>query len=62
METFPALLALSAGKSPVTGEIPSKSQYAALCCFLWSAPEQTNEYTIETPMISDVITLIISLL
>ena len=31
---------------------------APLCCFLWAAPEQTVEQTIETPMIWDAIVLI----
>ena len=42
METFCALLALCAGNSPGTSD-------AELWCFLWSAPEQTVELTIDTP-------------
>ena len=33
---------------------------AELWCFLWSAPEQTAEQTIETPEIWDAITLIMT--
>ena len=31
-----------------------------LTCFLWCAPEQTIEQTIETPVISDAIALIMT--
>ena len=41
METFPALLALYAGNSPVTGEFPAKASGAELWRFLWFAPEYT---------------------
>ena len=52
METFSALLALCAGNSPVTGKIPlTKASDAELWCFLWSAPEQTVEQTIEPLMV-----------
>ena len=38
METFSALLTLSAGNSPVTGEFPrTKACEVELWCFLWSA-------------------------
>ena len=37
METFPALLALCAGNSPVAGEFPSQRSVTR-SCFLWSAP------------------------
>ena len=33
---------------------------AELWCFLWSAPEQTVKQTLDTPMILDVIALIIT--
>ena len=33
---------------------------AELWCFLWSAPAQTNEHTIETPVIWDAIALILT--
>ena len=37
-----------------------KANDAGLWCFLWSAPEQTVEKTIETPMIWDAIALIMT--
>ena len=36
----------------------TKASDAELWCFLWSAPEQTVEQTIETPVIWDAIALI----
>ena len=40
METFSALLAFCAGKSPVTGEFPAqKASDAELWRFVWSTPE-----------------------
>ena len=50
MKTFPALLALAL---LVTSD-------AELWCFLWSAPEQTVEQIIETPVILDAIALIMT--
>ena len=47
----------------VTGHrwIPcTKASDAELWCFLWSAPEPTVEETMETPVISDAIALIIT--
>ena len=38
---------------------PTKASDAELWCFLWSAPKQTAEQTIEMPVIWDAITLII---
>ena len=38
----------------------TKASDAELLCFLWSAPEQTVEQTIETPVIWDGITLIMT--
>ena len=35
-----------------------KANDPELWCFLWSAPEQTVEYTIQTPVIWDAIALI----
>ena len=35
----------------------TKASHVALWCFLWSAPEQTVEQTIETPLLWDVIAL-----
>ena len=34
--------------------------YAKLWCFLWSAPEQMVEQTVEAPVIWDAIVLIIT--
>ena len=43
------------------GEFPAQmASNAAIGCFLWSAPEQTVEQTIETPVIWDAIVLIMS--
>ena len=53
METFSALLSLCVGNSPVTGD-------AELWYFIWSAPEQTVEKAIETPVIWDAIALIMT--
>ena len=52
VETFFPLLALCAG-IPLT-----KASDTKLWCFLWSAPEQTVEQTIEMPVIWDAIMLI----
>ena len=38
----------------------TKATDAELWCFLWSAPEQTVEQTIETPVIWDAIALIMT--
>ena len=52
---------------PLFGEFTSdrwipltKASDAELWCFLWSAPEQTVEWIIETPVIWDAIALIIA--
>ena len=54
---------------PLFGELtgnrripPTKARDAKLWCFLWCAPEQTVEQTIETPVIWDAITVIGTLL
>ena len=63
METFSTLLALCEGNPPVTGDrwIPlTKASDAELWYFLWSAPEQTIEQIIETPVIWDEIALIMT--
>ena len=63
METFSTLLALCEGNPPVTGGFPSqKTSGAELWCFIWSAPEQTAEETIETSVIWDTIALIMTFL
>ena len=55
-----ALLARCAGSSPVPGEFPSQRPVSqGLWCFLWSAPEQTVEWTLERPVIWGAIALII---
>ena len=47
----------------VTGGFPTqKASDMELWCFLWPGPEQTVEYTIETPVICDAIALIMTLL
>ena len=60
METFSALLALVRGihRSPVNS--PHKGQWRGALMFLWSAPGQTVEKTIETPLIWDVMALIMA--
>ena len=37
-----------------------KASDAELCCFLWSAPEQPVEHTVEAPVIRDAIALIMA--
>ena len=49
------------GESTGDRWIPSTSD-AELWCFLWFAPEQTAEESIETPVIWDAIVLIMTLL
>ena len=64
METFSALPALGEGNPPVTGawfpRTKASDAELELWCFLWSAPEQTVEQTIETSVIWDDITLIMT--
>ena len=60
METISVLLALCEGKPPVTGGFPSLTKASELWCFLWSMPEQTDEHKMETPVIWDVIALIMA--
>ena len=55
METFSALLARCEGNPPVPSQRP-----VMWGCFLWSAPEQTTEQTIDAPLIWDTITLIMT--
>ena len=52
METFSALLALC------EGNLLTKASDEELCCFVWSAPEQTAEQTIVMPVIWDATPLI----
>ena len=44
--------------SPVNS--PHKGQWRGALCFLWSAPEQTAERTIDTPVVWDAIALIMA--
>ena len=53
-------MALCEGNPPVTGGFPSQRPDAGLWCSLWSAPEQTVDQTIETPVIWDAIALIMT--
>ena len=62
METFSALLTICEGNHRPPGPwIPlTKASDAELWCLLWSAPKQTVEQTIETPVIWDAIALILT--
>ena len=62
MEIFSALHAFCAGNSLVTGELPTqtKASDAELWSFLWSAPDQTVEQAMATPVIWDAIALIMT--
>ena len=59
LEAFCALLALCTGNSMVTGDFHSQSPVTRSFDFL-STPEQTVEYTIETPVIWDAIAVIMT--
>ena len=59
MEKKSALLAFCKGNPPVTGGFPSQKQVTR-SFDVWSAPEQTFEQAIGTPMIWDAIALIIT--
>ena len=53
-----ALLVFCAVNPPITSEFPSQRPVTqSYKCFLWSTPEQTVEYTIETSVIWDAIAL-----
>ena len=60
METFSALLAIYEGKHKSPVDSPRKSQWHGALIFLWSAPEQKFEKTLETPGILDAIALIMA--
>ena len=61
MEIFSALLAFCKRNSPAIGGFPyTKASDAELWCFIWSAPEQTIEQRIETPVIWDAIAIIMT--
>ena len=48
------------GNPAVTDEFPSQMPMTQFRCFLWSAPEQTVEQTIRTPVIWDAIAFIMT--
>ena len=53
---FRVILAFCAGNSQITGEFPAQKRVIRnFYVFLWSAPEQTVEQTIVTPVIWDAI-------
>ena len=55
------LLALCEGKSTGLWWIPlTKASGAELWCLLWSAHEQTDEQTMEAPVIWDAVALIMA--
>ena len=58
METFSRYWPFVRGiyRSPLNSLF--KANDAEICCFLWSAPEQTVEQTIEMPVIWDAMALI----
>ena len=61
METFSVLLAILLGEFIGHRWIPlTKVSDAELWCFLWPAPEQTVEQTMETLVNWDVIALIMT--
>ena len=61
METFSMLLAPCEGNLTVTGDFPlQRPEMRSSEFFLWSAPEQMAEQTIETRVIWDSITLIMT--
>ena len=62
MEKFSALLALCEGNHWSTVEPPHKDRQRGALYFVWSAPDQTVEQTIETPIIWDAIELIMTCL
>ena len=55
-----ALLARCEGNPPVTVGFPSQRPGTQSLMFLWSDPEQTVEHIIETPVIWDAISLIMT--
>ena len=59
METFSSVTSPLWGEFTDQRRIPlTNASDAVLCCFLWSAPEQAVEQTIEMSVIWDVIVLI----
>ena len=64
MKKFSTSLALcgGVGDPPVTGGVPSQRPVMQSFDFFWSAAEQTFEQIIETPVISDTIMPIMTLM
>ena len=62
METFSSILALFKVIHRWLVDSLTKASDGELWYFLWSAPEQTFEQTIKTPMIWDAIALIMTAL
>ena len=60
VETFSALLALCEGNSPVTGGFSSQRPVTQSFGVFSSAPEQTDEQIVETPVIWDAIALVMT--
>ena len=61
MVTFYALLSLCEGNPPITGGFPwQRPMTRSFDVFLWFAPEQTAEQTIEKPAIWGAIALIMT--
>ena len=60
METFSALLALCGGNHQSPVDSPHKGQWRGALMFLWSAPKQTVDQTLETPVIWYAIALIVT--
>ena len=59
METFSVLLSLCEGNLPVTGGFPSQRQVTRIFDIFFDL-QQTVEQTIETPLMSDAIALIMT--
>ena len=56
----PRYWSLCEGNQPMSDGLPSKASDAKLWCFIWCAPEQTVEQTIEIPVIWDAMALIVT--
>ena len=60
MKSFPVLLALCAGNSPVTGEFPAQRQVTRSFDVFFDLPEPKVEQTMEMLVIWDPIALIMT--
>ena len=60
MKAFSVWLGFCEGNPPVTGRFFTKASDAELWWFIWSAPEQTVEQTLETLVIWDAIAFIMT--